>query len=85
MSGRLQGTSKNPNPVAMLSCSKNFNAYISNICGALKFLSRLAWLITSHQVVVNQRLMSPYFGDLAEWLCKAFDNLVEWLVVPSGF
>jgi hypothetical protein len=20
----------------------------------------------------NQRLMSPYFGDLAEWLCKAF-------------
>ena len=20
---------------------------------------------------VNQRLMSPYFGDLAEWLCKA--------------
>ena len=38
----LQGTSKNPNSVAMLRCSKNFNAYISNICGALKFFSRLA-------------------------------------------
>ena len=40
----LKGTSKNPNSVAMLRCSINFNAYISNICGALKFLSRLAWL-----------------------------------------
>ncbi len=27
--------------------------------------------ITSDLVRVNQRLMSPYFGDLAEWLCKA--------------
>ncbi len=38
----LKGTSKNPNSVAMLRCSINFNAYISNICGALKFISRLA-------------------------------------------
>ena len=37
-------TSKNPNPVAMLRCSKFFNAYISNICGALNNFSRLAWL-----------------------------------------
>ena len=28
--------------------------------------------ITSDLASVNQRLMSPYFGDLAEWLCKAF-------------
>ena len=28
---------------------------------------------------VNQRHMSPYLGDLAEWLCKAFASLVEWL------
>ena len=27
--------------------------------------------ITSDLASVNQRLMSPYFGDLAEWLCKA--------------
>lgn len=38
----LKGTSKNPNSVAMLRCCvaallKNFNSYISNICGALKF------------------------------------------------
>ena len=38
----VMGTSKNPNSVAMLRCSKNFNAYISNTCGALKFFSRLA-------------------------------------------
>ena len=25
---------------------------------------------------VNQRLMSPYFGDLAEWLCKAISRVV---------
>ena len=34
-----------------------------------------AWtpsIITSDLVGVNQRLMSPYFGDLAEWLCIAF-------------
>ena len=24
---------------------------------------------------VNQRLMSPYFGDLAEWLCKAIRRM----------
>ena len=40
----LEGISKNPNSVAMLRCSKNFNAYISNICGALKFFSRLVLL-----------------------------------------
>ena len=40
----VQGASINPNSVAMLRCSINFNAYISNICGALKFISRLAWL-----------------------------------------
>ncbi len=27
--------------------------------------------ITSDLVAVNQRLISPYFGDLAEWLCNA--------------
>jgi len=27
--------------------------------------------LTNDLVGVNQRLMSPYFGDLAEWLCKA--------------
>lgn len=36
-----QGVSINPNSVAILRCSRNFNACISNICGALKFLSRL--------------------------------------------
>jgi hypothetical protein len=41
--------------------------------------------ITSHLAVVNQRLMSPYFGDLAEWLCKAFGSLVRWLVASPGF
>ena len=40
----LKGTSKNPNSVAILRCSKNFNAYISYICGALKFFSRLVSL-----------------------------------------
>ena len=40
----LKGISKNPNFVAILRCSINFNAYISNICGALKFLSRLVSL-----------------------------------------
>jgi len=30
-------------------------------------------------VGVNQRLMSPSLGDLAEWLCNAFANLVRWL------
>ena len=29
-------------------------------------------LITNDLADVNQRLMSPYFGDLAEWLCIAF-------------
>jgi len=33
-------------------------------------LSGLA--ITNDLLSVNQRLMSPYFGDLADWLCKAF-------------
>ena len=28
--------------------------------------------ITNGLAAVNQRLMSPYFGDLAEWLCKTF-------------
>ena len=40
----VRGISKNPNPVAILRCSRNFNAYISNICGALKFISRLVSL-----------------------------------------
>ena len=40
----FQGTSINPNSVAILRCSINFNAYISNICGALKFISRLVSL-----------------------------------------
>ncbi|MCR4303581.1 MAG: hypothetical protein NUV63_05040, partial [Gallionella sp.] len=34
---QLLGTSINPNSVAIRRCSRNFNAYISNICGALKF------------------------------------------------
>ncbi len=38
------GTSKNPNSVAMLRCAKNFNAYISYICGALKFFRALPGL-----------------------------------------
>ena len=29
------------------------------------------YAITSDLASVNQRLMSPCFGDLAEWLCKA--------------
>jgi len=29
---------------------------------------------------VNQRLMSPYFGDLAEWLCKA----IRRMRIPFG-
>ena len=29
------------------------------------------YAITSDLASVNQRLISPYFGDLAEWLCKA--------------
>jgi hypothetical protein len=28
--------------------------------------------ITSDFAGVNQRLMSPSFGDLADWLCNAF-------------
>ena len=40
----LKGISKNPNSVAILRCSKNFNAYISNICGALRSFSRLVSL-----------------------------------------
>gem|GEM_PF-2756934 len=39
--------------------------------------------ITSDLASVNQRLMSPSSGDLAEWLCKAFARVVEWLAVPS--
>jgi hypothetical protein len=46
--------------------------------------SRFIRLITSDLAAVNQRLMSPYFGDLAEWLCKAFWQPIEkrQLVVP---
>ena len=44
MGGVLKGASINPNSVAILRCSRNFNAYISNICGTLKFISRLASL-----------------------------------------
>src|SRR5450759_3632492 len=35
-------------------------------------MQRVCQLITSHLVAVNQRLMSPSLGDLAEWLCKTF-------------
>jgi hypothetical protein len=42
--------------------------------------------ITCDLAVVNQRLMSPSLGDLAEWLCKAFrvpgQNFFGWR--PSG-
>jgi hypothetical protein len=44
--------------------------------------------ITSHLVAVNQRLMSPYFDDLAEWLCKAFWQLGGMVItndLPSVF
>ncbi|GEM_PF-5319068 len=44
-----------------------------NVSVAKRVISPLAlWEITSDLAAVNQRLMSPYFGDLAEWLCKAF-------------
>jgi hypothetical protein len=29
-------------------------------------------------------LISPYFGSLAEWLCKVIDNRVEWLFHQAG-
>src|SRR5450759_2282722 len=71
---RLAGTKK--------FCSA---AYVS-ICKQGVFSHRS---ITSHLVAVNQRLMSPSLGDLAEWLCKAFWRLITnhlatvfWL--PSG-
>ncbi|MCR4304416.1 MAG: hypothetical protein NUV63_09385, partial [Gallionella sp.] len=44
--GSNKGTSINPNSVAIRRCSRNFNAYISNICGALKFLSH-KWFMAS--------------------------------------
>src|SRR5450756_2417661 len=58
---RLAGTKK--------FCSA---AYVS-ICKQGVFSQRS---ITSHLVAVNQRLMSPSLGDLAEWLCKAFWRLI---------
>ncbi len=50
-------------------------------------LSEMASCFINDLAVVNQRLMSPSFGDLAEWLCKAnqrlmspyFGDLAEWL------
>lgn len=40
--------------------------------------------ITSHLAAVNQRLMSPSFGDLADGYAKLFGSLVGWLVALSG-
>ena len=41
---KLSGISKNPNSVAILRCSRNFNAYISKYMGCADFLSRLVSL-----------------------------------------
>ena len=44
MTETVKGTSKNPNSVAMLRCSINFNAYVSKYrLRGLSFAPRLAW------------------------------------------
>jgi hypothetical protein len=44
---------------------------------------RILRAMTIDLTVVNQRLMSPYFGDLAEWLCKAFRQSDQMAGVTS--
>ena len=51
------------------------NPYYNPLCNSISNVTFCRSGFNQRLAGVNQRLMSPYSGDLAEWLCKAIPTL----------